>query len=384
MKTATPLHIPFNRPCLTGKELTYIRQAADNMHLSGDGPFSQRCHTWLEAQIGCRKAVLTHSCTAALEMAALLLEIAPGDEIIMPSYTFVSAANAFVLRGGIPVFVDIRPDTLCIDETLVEAAITRRTKAIVAIHYAGVSCEMDTLLTIAKRYKLFVIEDAAQAILSSYKGHALGSLSSLGALSFHETKNVMAGEGGALLVNDAQWGSRAEIIRDKGTNRKQFFRGEVDKYSWVDVGSSYLPSELTAAFLWAQLEEAEMITQQRLVIWHHYHDAFAPLEAQGYMRRPIIPSECSHNGHLYYLLLPDLATRATALARLNDAGVNAVFHYVPLHSAPAGKRYGRAYGNLVHTQWASDCLLRLPLWVGMTSSEITYVVETVHAIVSRL
>jgi dTDP-4-amino-4,6-dideoxygalactose transaminase len=383
VKATTPLHIPFNRPHLTGKEVEYIRQAADNMHLSGDGPFSQRCQSWLEAQIACRKAVLTHSCTAALEMAALLLDIAPGDEIIMPSYTFVSTANAFVLRGGVPVFVDIRPDTLCIDETLVEAAITRRTKAVVAVHYAGVSCEMDTLLAIAAKHRLFVIEDAAQGICSSYKGRALGSLGVLGALSFHETKNVMSGEGGALLVNDPQWSVRAEILRDKGTNRKQFFRGEVDKYSWVDLGSSYLPSELIAAFLWAQLEAAETITRQRLAIWSHYHEAFAALEARGYVRRPLVPVDCSHNAHLYYLLLPDLATRTRVLAALNDAGVNAVFHYVPLHSAPAGKRYGRPHGTLSHTQWASDCLLRLPLWVGMTSSEVSHVVETVNAVVTQ-
>jgi len=353
------------------------------MHLSGDGPFSQRCQSWLEAQIACQKAVLTHSCTAALEMAALLLDIAPGDEIIMPSYTFVSTANAFVLRGGVPVFVDIRADTLCIDETLIEAAITPRTKAIVAVHYAGVGCEMDTICALAEIHKLPVIEDAAQGICSFYKGRALGSFGTLGALSFHETKNVMSGEGGALLVNDTQWSTRSEILRDKGTNRKQFFRGEVDKYSWVDIGSSYLPSELTAAFLWAQLEAAENITQQRLSIWCRYHEAFAPLEARGYVRRPVVPTHCSHNAHLYYLLLPDLVTRTAVLAALNDAGVNAVFHYVPLHSAPAGKRYGRPYGNLTRTQWASDCLLRLPLWVGMTDSEIGYVVEMINAIVPK-
>jgi len=384
VKPTTPPHVPFNRPQLTGKELEYIRQAVDNMHLSGDGPFSQRCHTWLEARIGCHKSLLTHSCTAALEMAALLLDIQPGDEIIMPSYTFVSTANAFVLRGGIPVFIDIRPDTLCIDERLVEAAITPRTKAIVAVHYAGVSCEMDALLAIAARHGLFVVEDAAQGLRSSYKGHALGSLGTLGALSFHETKNIMSGEGGALLINDTQWGVRAEIIRDKGTNRKQFFRGEVDKYSWVDVGSSYLPSELTAAFLWAQFEEADTITQQRLAIWHQYHDAFARLEEQGYVRRPIVPPECSHNGHLYYLLLPDLTTRSAVLASLNEAGVNAVFHYVPLHSATAGKRYGRAHGSLLHTQWTSECLLRLPLWVGMTAGEIGHVLDAMHTIVTHV
>ena len=283
------MRIPFNRPYMVGKELAYIQQAVENMHLSGDGPFTHKCHAWLEERIGCQHALLTHSGTAALEMTALLADIQPGDEIIMPSFTFVSTANAFVLRGGVPVFVDIRPDTLCIDETKIEAAITPKTKAIVVVHYAGVSCEMDTICSLARQYRLMVIEDAAQGICAFYKGRPLGSLGTLAAVSFHETKNVIAGEGGALLINDQRWIDRAEIIREKGTNRKQFFRGQVDKYSWVDIGSSYLPSEINAAFLWAQLEEAETITQRRVAIWQQYHEAFADLE----QREISAPSHCS-------------------------------------------------------------------------------------------
>jgi dTDP-4-amino-4,6-dideoxygalactose transaminase len=312
-------------------------------------------------------------------MIALLAEIRPGDEIILPSYTFVSTANAFVLRGGVPVFVDIRPDTLCLDETKIEAAITPQTKVIVVVHYAGVSCEMDSVLDLAAQYRLLVVEDAAQGLLSFYKDRPLGSLGSLAAVSFHETKNVIAGEGGALLSNEARWAERAEIIRDKGTNRQQFFRGQVDKYSWVDIGSSYLPSEITAAFLWAQLEAAQSLTQRRVAIWQHYHDAFAELEERGKLRRPIIPIECRHNGHLYYVLLPDLQRRDRFMIKLRAAGVDAVFHYVPLHSSPAGKKYGRAHGDLPHTQQAGDCVVRLPLWVGMTQTQITRVIETVHS-----
>ena len=378
------MRIPFNRPYIVGKELTYIQQAVKNMHLSGDGAFTQRCHTWIEEHIGCQRALLTHSGTAALEMTALLADIQPGDEIIMPSFTFVSTANAFVLRGGVPVFVDIRPDTLCIDETLIAAAITPKTKAIVAVHYAGVGCEMDTICTLARQHGLLVIEDAAQGICSLYKGRPLGSFGTLAALSFHETKNVIAGEGGALLINEPRWVERAEIIREKGTNRKQFFRGHVDKYSWVDIGSSYLPSELNAAFLWAQLEEAEAITQHRIAVWRQYHEAFADLEQREYLRRPIIPPECQHNGHLYYVLLPDLHTRISVLEQLGKAGVSAVFHYVPLHSSPAGQRYGRSVGTLTQTDKASACLLRLPLWVGMTSAEVTQVVAAVENALARL
>lgn len=357
--------IPFNKPYMTGKELWNISQAHHRMSLAGDGYFSRDCHGWLEAQTGCCKALLTHSCTAALEMAAILADISPGDEVIMPSYTFVSTANAFALRGGVPVFVDIRRDTLNIDETLIEAAITPRTKAIVPVHYAGVGCAMDEILAIARRHHLLVIEDAAQGVMAYYKGRALGAIGDLGCFSFHETKNIIAGEGGALLVNDGRFVERAEIIREKGTNRSQFFRGMVDKYTWVELGSSYLPGELIAAFLRAQMDEAVAITAARLALWERYHAAFAGLEAAGRIRRPVIPAECSHNAHMYYLLTDNLSTRTALLAHLKQAGVLAVFHYVPLHSAPAGLKYGRSVGELAVTTELSERLLRLPLWVGL-------------------
>ena len=360
-------NIPFNFPYMTGKELYYIAEAHFNGRLAGDGPFTKHCHQWLEQRTGCIKALLTHSCTAALEIAALLLDIEQGDEIIMPSYTFVSTANAFALRGAIPVFVDIRADTLNIDETKIEAAITERTKAIVPVHYAGVGCEMDTIMDIAKRHNLWVIEDAAQGVMSTYKGRPLGAIGHLGAYSFHETKNIISGEGGALLINDERFVERAEIIREKGTNRGQFFRGQVDKYTWLDIGSSYLPGEIIAAFLWAQMEEAQLITDRRLSIWNQYHQALAPLEAAGKLRRPIIPDECQHNAHMYYILLDSLATRTRIIKTLNEQGINTVFHYVPLHRAPAGQQYGRIHGELTNTEVLSDCLLRLPLWVGMDS-----------------
>lgn len=357
--------IPFNKPYMTGKELWYISQAHHRNALAGDGYFTRACHGWLETQTGCCKALLTHSCTAALEMAAILADIQPGDEVIMPSYTFVSTANAFALRGGVPVFVDIRPDTLNIDEKLIEAAITPRTKAIVPVHYAGVGCAMDEILEIAKRHNLLVIEDAAQGVMAQYKGRALGAIGDLGCFSFHETKNIIAGEGGALLVNDERFVERAEIIREKGTNRSQFFRGMVDKYTWVELGSSYLPGELIAAFLRAQMEEAVTITAARLALWERYHAAFAELEVAGRIRRPVIPSECTHNAHMYYLLTENLATRTALLAHLKQAGVLAVFHYVPLHSAPAGLKYGRSVGDLSVTTNLSERLVRLPLWVGL-------------------
>ena len=363
-----PDKIPFNRPYLTGKELHNIAQAHTLGQLAGDGSFTKQCHQWLEESIGTKKALLTHSCTASLEMAALLADIQPGDEVIMPSYTFVSTANAFVLRGGVPVFVDIREDTLNLDERRIEAAITPKTKAIVPVHYAGVACEMDAILEIAQAHKLWVIEDAAQGILSTFKGKALGALGHLGCLSFHETKNVISGEGGALLVNEEDWVQRAEIIREKGTNRSQFFRGQVDKYTWVEVGSSYLPGEIIAAFLWAQLQEAEEITQQRLEIWNAYHEVFGQLEAQERLRRPIIPEHCQHNGHLYYLLLRDLQDRTQFIETLKDQGINCVFHYVPLHSSPAGKKYGRVSGYLSVTDIVSERLVRLPMWVGLANS----------------
>lgn len=358
-------HIPFNRPYMTGKELGYIAQAHANRHLAGDGEFTKKCHAWLEEHTGSHRALLTHSCTAALEMAAILADIRPGDEIIMPSYTFVSTANAFVLRGGVPVFVDIHPDTLNIDETLIEAAITPRTKAIVPVHYAGVACEMDVIMDIAQRHNLLVIEDAAQGIMSTYKGRALGSIGHMGAYSFHETKNIISGEGGALLVNDDRFSERAEIVREKGTNRSQFFRGQIDKYTWVDMGSSYLPGEVIAAFLWAQMEEAASITDRRLKIWNRYHEALESLEVAGKLRRPIVPLHCQHNAHMYYVLLDSLATRTRIINGLKQQGISSVFHYVPLHNALAGREFGRASGLMTYTEALSDRLLRLPLWLGI-------------------
>ncbi|MEA5616576.1 dTDP-4-amino-4,6-dideoxygalactose transaminase [Cronbergia sp. UHCC 0137] len=369
--------IPFNKPSITGNELNYISQAIANGHLSGNGEFTKKCQHFFESKIGCYKALLTHSCTAALEMAAILANIQPGDEVIMPSYTFVSTANAFVLRGGIPVFVDIRPDTLNIDESKIEAAITPQTKAIIVVHYAGVSCEMDSIMDIAQRYQQIVIEDAAQGIASSYKNKPLGSMGDLATMSFHETKNVICGEGGALLINNPLLCDRAEIIWEKGTNRSQFFRGMVDKYTWVDIGSSYLPSEINAAFLWAQLEAAELITQKRKNIWQQYHQAFAELEFNGKLHRPFIPNECEHNAHIYYLLLPDLETRNFVIDYLKNFSIQAVFHYVPLHLSPAGKKYGRACKELPITDNVSDRLLRLPLWVDMTQEEIALVIKVV-------
>ncbi len=357
--------IPFNKPYLTDNELHFIADAHTRGQLAGDGYYTKLCSDWLEQRTGCSKALLTHSCTAALEMAAILADIQPGDEVIMPSYTFVSTANAFVLRGGIPVFVDIRPDTLNIDETLIEAAITEKTKAIVPVHYAGVACEMDVIMDIANRHKLLVIEDAAQGVLASYKGKALGSIGHLGCYSFHETKNIISGEGGALLINEPTLVERAEIVREKGTNRSKFFRGQVDKYTWVDVGSSYLPGEIIAAFLWAQMQEADAITSQRLAIWNRYHTAFEPLEQVGRLRRPIIPDECEHNAHVYYLLLLNLADRTAFINEMKQQGINCVFHYVPLHSSPAGKKYGRVCGDISITNQSENCLVRLPLWMGL-------------------
>jgi dTDP-4-amino-4,6-dideoxygalactose transaminase len=351
---------------MTGKELWYISQAHANGHLAGDGEFTKKCNAWLEQRTGCRKASLTHSCTAALEMAAILVNIQPGDEVIMPSFTFVSTANAFVLRGGIPVFVDIRPDTLNIDETLIEAAITPKTKAIVPVHYAGVACEMDTIMAIAKRHSLLVIEDAAQGVMASYKGHPLGSIGELGCYSFHETKNVISGEGGALLVNTPRFMQQAEIIREKGTDRTRFFRGEVDKYTWQSIGSSYLPSELIAAFLWAQLEEAERLTRIRLDLWATYHQLIEPLEEARLLRRPIIPAGCDHNAHMYYVLVREDVNRNKVVEQLKEKGINAIFHYVPLHSSKAGTRFGRTHGKLDNTVNLSERLLRLPLWVSIT------------------
>jgi dTDP-4-amino-4,6-dideoxygalactose transaminase len=373
------MRIPFNRPYMAGRELEYIAEAHANKHLAGNGAFTRRCQEWLQDRLGCRKALLTHSCTAALEMAGLLADLGPGDEVILPSFTFVSTANAFVLRGAVPVFVDVRPDTLNLDERLVEAAITPRTRALVAVHYAGVPAEMDALLEIADRHRLLVIEDAAQAVLSRYRGRPAGSLGHLAAVSFHETKNVISGEGGALLINDPRFLSRAEILWEKGTNRGALLRGEVDKYTWIDVGSSFLPSELIAAFLWAQLEKADEILGERLRVWETYHDTFTLLEAQGFARRPHVPDHCRHNAHLYYLLLDGLPRRTAFIERMKREGIAPVFHYVPLHSSPAGQRYGRVAGRMDVTDRTSDGLVRLPLWMEI-EPHLPAVINTVYRV----
>lgn len=357
--------IPFNRPYMTGRELSNIAQAHASGHLCGDGQFSQHCHEWLAARTGVARALLTHSCTAALEMGAMLAGVGPGDEVILPSFTFVSTANAFANRGATPVFVDIRPDTLNLDERLIEAAITDRTRIIVPVHYAGVACEMDPILALAHRHGLLVIEDAAQALLSRYRGRPLGGLGSLGALSFHETKNIIAGEGGALLIRDTDLIERAEILREKGTDRSRFFRGEVDRYTWVDEGSSFLPGEIVAAFLSAQIDDASTITSRRAALWHTYHDALAIGEREGLFRRPIVPPHCDHNAHLYYLLMPSPKARERFMASMRAAGIHTVFHYVPLHSSPKGQRVGRTCGAMTNTDSVSACLVRLPLWLGI-------------------
>jgi dTDP-4-amino-4,6-dideoxygalactose transaminase len=376
--------IPFNRPFTTGREFDYVREAIENGHLAGNGPFTDRCSRWLQQHVGSNHVLLTHSCTAALEMAAMLLEIGPGDEVVMPSFTFVSTATAVVVRGGTPVFVDIRPDTLNIDEEKVRAAITPRTKAVLVVHYAGVGCAMNELASIAEDTGTALIEDAAHGILASYEDRPLGSFGALSTLSFHETKNVHCGEGGALLINEPVYRERAEILLDKGTNRRRFFRGQVDKYSWVDIGSSYAPSEINAAFLWAQLEDADTITDRRLAIWRTYHEAFADLEQQGIARRPVTPEGCVHNAHMYYLLLPDLDSRSQLIADLKQVGIHAVFHYVPLHSSDAGRRYGRTAGDLTVTEDASERLVRLPLWPGMTDGEVQRVVDAVESAAARI
>ena len=373
--------IPFNKPFIIGRELSLIADAVAQGHISGDGTYTKQCNLWLENKLGCRKALLTHSCTAALEMAAILCNLQPGDEVILPSYTFVSTANAFVLRGAIPVFVDIRPDTLNIDENLIEAAITPKTRAIVPVHYAGVPCEMDRIMAIAKKHDLLVVEDAAQAMLSTYHGKYLGTIGHFGCLSFHETKNIISGEGGALLINDARFIERAEIVREKGTNRSQFFRGAVDKYTWVDIGSSYLPSELVSAFLYAQLERADEIISKRRSICTTYAATLAPLQQAGHMRLPDFDEDS--NGHMYYLLLDSLDTRTTMIAFLKAQGINPVFHYVPLHSAPAGKKYGRVCGNMQQTDTLSERLLRLPLYYEMKPYDITRVCTTIESFFTR-
>lgn len=370
------MKIPFNKPYMTGKELWNIAQANVNGHMAGDGPFTDLCHKWLEKITSTNKALLTHSCTSALEMTALLANIEPGDEVIMPSYTFVSTATAFVNRGAVPVFVDIRPDTFNIDERKIECAITNKTKAIVPVHYAGVGCEMDAILEIASNYNLIVIEDAAQGVMSSYKGKALGSIGHLGAFSFHETKNIISGEGGALLINDSKFAHRAEIIREKGTNRSEFFRGAVDKYTWVDIGSSYLPGEIIAAFLHAQMEEAELITKSRLSIWRKYNRELKCVADNEKIKQPSIPEHCKHNAHMYQILLPNLKARNEFISKLAEKNINTVFHYVPLHNSPAGMRFGRTNGTLDVTENISDRLVRLPLWVGL-ESKLDFVISNI-------
>jgi dTDP-4-amino-4,6-dideoxygalactose transaminase len=371
------MNIPFNKPYITGKELENISRAHENGMLSGDGPFTKKCHKWLEQNLGVEKALLTHSCTAALEMAAILINLQPGDEVIMPSFTFVSTANAFVLRGAIPVFVDIRSDNQNINELLIEKAITVKTKAIVVVHYAGISCEMDTIMKIANENNLIVIEDAAQAIMSKYKGKPLGSIGHLGCLSFHETKNVISGEGGALLINDNKFNDRAEIIREKGTNRSIFLRGQVDKYTWCDIGSSFLPGEIIAAFLWAQLNNADEITKKRLIIWNYYNENLNnPL-----IEKPIITKESSHNAHMFYIKLNKNINRDSFLSQLKLAGVIAVFHYVPLHTSPCGIEFGRTASEMSNTVNTSDALIRLPLWIGVDYIKVVKIVnETLNSL----
>lgn len=362
--------IPFNKTYSTGNEIEHIMHACQLSKLSGDGHYTKLCHEWLENHTSSNKALLTHSCTAALEIAAILADLQPGDEIIMPSYTFVSTANAFVLRGAIPVFVDVRLDNCNIDETLIEAAITNKTKAIVPVHYAGVACEMDTILKIARKYDLIVIEDAAQGVMSTYKGRPLGSIGDIGTYSFHETKNIISGEGGALLINNSTFSERSEIIREKGTNRSKFFRGKIDKYSWVDIGSSYLPSDIIAAFLWAQICKAEEITSLRMNAWNKYHGLLSEFESKGMLTRPHVPSECAHNAHMYYVLLDEGKNRDDIIRKLDSVGINAIFHYVPLHSAPQGLRSGRISGSMSNTDDVSRKILRLPMWVGVDAERV--------------
>lgn len=357
--------IPFNKPFMTGRELRYIADAHDRGRLAGDGEYTRRCHDALQRLTLARKVLLTQSCTSALEMAAILCDIKPGDEVILPSYTFVSTANAFVLRGAVPVFSDVRADTLNTDAALIEPLITHRTRAIVVVHYAGVVCDMDPILALAAKHGLNVVEDAAQALMSTYKGKPAGTLGRFGTFSFHETKNVICGEGGALAINEANDIQRAEIVREKGTDRSRFFRGEVDKYTWCDVGSSFLPGEITAAFLFAQLESAGEITQRRLNLWHQYHQAFADLEADGLVQRPGIPADCAHNAHMYYLVLRSAAERTDFIAALLARGVHSVFHYVPLHSSPYGSQFGGTVGNCENAQDLAARLVRLPLWIGL-------------------
>lgn len=370
------MFIPFNKPPYIGKESEYVLDAVNKGHISGDGEYTKKCAKNLEELSGTKKALLTTSCTHATEMAALLSDIKPGDEVIMPSYTFVSTADAFVLRGATPVFVDIRPDTMNIDETLIEDAITPKTKAIVPVHYAGVGCEMDTIMDIARRHNLTVIEDAAQAIASTYKGKALGTLGDFGCYSFHETKNISMGEGGALLIQNEDLVEPAEIIREKGTNRAKFFRGQIDKYTWVNYGSSYLPSDMNAAYLWAQLENIDIIQKKRLSVWNRYKEGLSELEKKEYIEFGVIPYECTNNAHMFYIKVSNLETRSELISYLKEKGIMAVFHYVPLHSAPAGRKFGRFNGEDRYTTKESERLIRLPLFYSISDEEVEYTIET--------
>ena len=369
--------INFNVPPYAEKAMDYIRECVENQKICGDGPYTKKCNEWIEEKTGTAKCLLTTSCTHATELAALLLpEIGPGDEVIMPAYTFVSTADAFVLRGAVPVFVDIRPDTMNIDDRLIEEAVTERTKAIVPVHYAGVSCEMDTIMDIADRHHLAVIEDAAQGIMSAYKGKALGTIGDFGCFSFHETKNYSMGEGGALLIRDERNVEAAEIIREKGTNRSKFYRGQIDKYTWINYGSSYLPSDMNAAYLYAQLEIAEEINDARLTIWNRYYENLAPLAEAGKIELPVVPEGCVHNGHMFYLKAKDIEERTALIAYLKDKGIHAVFHYVPLHTAPAGLKFGRFHGEDRYTTRESERLLRLPMYYGLELGQVEYICET--------
>ncbi len=369
--------IVFNVPPYTGKELDYISQAVENQKICGDGEFTKKCSRWIEETTGTGRCLLTTSCTHATELAALLAQVEPGDEIIMPSYTFVSTADAFVLRGAVPVFVDIRPDTMNLDETLIEAAITEKTKAVVPVHYAGVACEMDTIMDIAHRHGLMVIEDAAQGIMSTYKGRPLGTIGDFGAYSFHETKNYSMGEGGALLIRDEKYVEEAEILREKGTNRSKFFRGQIDKYTWVNYGSSYLPSDLNAAYLWAQLEMAHEINQHRLDLWNQYMEELLPLQEKGLLQLPHVPKDCVHNAHMFYIKAKDLEERSALISFLKENGILAVFHYIPLHSAPAGQKFARFHGEDRYTTKESERLCRLPMFYKLTSKEVSYITQKV-------
>ena len=371
------MFIPFNKPPYIGKESEYVLDAVNKEHISGDGEYTKKCAKKLEELSGTKRALLTTSCTHATEMAALLSDIKPGDEVIMPSYTFVSTADAFVLRGATPVFVDIRPDTMNIDDTLIEDAITSKTKAIVPVHYAGVGCEMDTIMDIARRHNFTVIEDAAQAIASTYKGKALGTFGDFGCYSFHETKNISMGEGGALLIQNEDLIEPAEIIREKGTNRAKFFRGQIDKYTWVNYGSSYLPSDMNAAYLWAQLENIDIIQKKRLSVWNRYREGLSELEKKEYIEFGVIPDECANNAHMFYIKVRDLENRTDLLKFLTENGIQAVFHYVPLHSAPAGRKFGRFNGEDRYTTKESERLVRLPLFYSITDEEVNFIIEIV-------